>query len=517
MRFMVLFFCDICFLRKGCLMKDSRQNLTPFFTKLKEYGMSRVAPFDVPGHKLGRIENDMQKFVGKKMYLLDANSPVGLDHLNYPTGVINEAQTLMAEAMNADKSYFLTNGTTTGLLAMVMSVCKANDKLILPRNVHKSVINGLILSGAMPVFVKPNIDENLGIANDVSFSAVKKTIDENLDAKAIFIINPTYFGVVSDLQQITDYAHQNNMVVMVDEAHGAQFYFSQKLPLSAMEAGADITATSMHKTAGSLTQSSVILTKGNRIDHQRLRATLNMLQSTSPSSLLMASLDVARKTMYFKGKAKLNNILQLSKIARTQLKKIPGITVIDKDYLLEHDCFDADETKLMIKVSDLGLTGFDIYQQMKKEYNIQLELAESHIVLCVLTIGTTKQDLERLVLAFRKLSEKYFKQRDKLPKIEFHYQFPDTYARPRDAYHAPKNLVKLDDAVDEISAESIMIYPPGIPIIIPGEVITENVVRDIKFYKAKGGSLQSDIENDTEIDYVQIVDKENWIKYEGDL
>jgi lysine decarboxylase len=154
---------------------------------------------------------------------------------------------------------------------------------------------------------------------------------------------------------------------------------------------------------------------------------------------------------------------------------------------------------------------------MKKKYNIQLELAESHIVLCVLTIGTTKQDLERLVVAFRKLSEKYYKQKDKLPKIEFEYQFPDTYARPRDAYHAPKNLVRLEEAVDEISAESIMIYPPGIPIIIPGEVITEQVVKDIKFYKTKGGSLQSDIDNDTEIDYVQIVDKENWVKYEGDL
>lgn len=498
-------------------MKEDKQNKTPFFTKLKEYGMSRVAPFDVPGHKLGRIDNDLQKFIGKKMYLLDANSPVGLDHLNYPTGVLKEAQDLMAKAMGAEKSYFLTNGTTTGILAMVMSVCKANDKIILPRNVHKSVINGLILSGAMPVFVKPNIDIELGIANDVSFENVKKAIDENLDAKAIFIINPTYFGVVSDLEQITEYAHEKGLIVMVDEAHGAQFYFNDRLPLSAMEAGADISATSMHKTAGSLTQSSIILAQGKLIDHQRVRATLNMLQSTSPSSLLMASLDVARKTMYFKGKTKINQILKLVKAAKTALKKIPGIKVIDKDYLLEHGCYDVDETKLMVKVSELGLTGFDIYQLMKKKYNIQLELAETHIVLCVLTIGTTKQDLERLVVAFRKLSEKYYKQRDKLPKIDFEYQFPDTYARPRDAYHAPKNLVPLEEAVDEISAESIMIYPPGIPIIIPGEVITQQVVKDIKFYKTKGGSLQSDIDNDTEIDYVQIVDKENWVKYEGDL
>jgi lysine decarboxylase len=462
-------------------MKNENQKLTPFFTKLKEYGQSHVAPFDVPGHKLGRIDNDLQKFIGKKMYLLDANAPVGLDHLSHPTGVINEAQNLMAEAMDADKTYFITNGTTMGILAMVLSVVKANDKIILPRNVHKSVINGLILSGAVPVFIKPNIDEFVGIANDVSFQSAKTAIDENPDAKAILIINPTYFGVVSDLKGITEYAHNHNMVVMADEAHGAQFYFSEKLPLSAMEAGADISATSMHKTAGSLTQSSVILTKGSRIDHQRLRATLNMLQSTSPSSLLIASLDVARKTMYFHGRSKIAAVLKLAKIAREKLKSIPGLTVIDKNYLQDKGCFNYDETKLMVKVSDLGLSGFDVYQIMKKEYNIQLELAESHMVLCVLTIGTTKQDLERLVLAFKKLAQKYYKIKDKLPRIEFRYQFPEAYSRPRDAYHAPKRTVKIDEAVDEIAAESVMIYPPGIPLIIPGEIITQEVIDDIKF------------------------------------
>ncbi len=494
-------------------MKDNKQLKTPFFTKLKEYGMSNVAPFDVPGHKLGRIENDLQKYVGKKMYLLDANSPVGLDHLNKPTGVILEAEKLMAEAMHADKAYFLTNGTTTGILAMIMSVCKANDEIILPRNVHKSVINGLILSGAYPIFITPNIDESLGIANDVSFEEGKKAIDNNPNAKAIFLINPTYFGVVSDLKRITAYAHEKGLVVLADEAHGAQFYFSDKLPESAMSAGVDICATSMHKTAGSLTQSSIILSQGPRIDHIRLRTTLNMLQSTSPSSLLMASLDVARKTMYFQGEKRINKLLNLAKIAREGLKTIQGITVIDKEYLIKNDCFNVDETKLMIKVSDLGLSGFDVYQIMKKEHNIQLELAESHIVLAVLTIGTTKNDLERLVDGFKTLAKQYYKIKDKLPKVEFRYQFPETYTRPRDAYHAPKLIVKLDDAVGEVAGESIMVYPPGIPIVIPGEIISAKVIKDIKFYLKKGSSLQSDIDGHN----IKIVDKENWIKYEGDL
>ncbi len=492
-------------------MKKDIQNQTPFFTKLKQYAKSNVAPFDVPGHKLGRIPNALINYVGQKTYLLDANAPLGLDHLNEPRGVIKKSQDLMAKACHADKAYFLTNGTTTGILAMVMSACKANDKIILPRNVHKSVINGLILSGALPVFVKPNIDKNLGIANDVTFDVIKKVIDENPDAKAVFVINPTYFGVVSDLERITEYAHRFNMMVLVDEAHGAQYYFSDKLPKSAMDAGCDMAAASMHKTAGSFTQSSIILTKGDKVNHSRLRAALNILQSTSPSSLLLASLDVARKTMYFEGAMRIEHLLNMAKITRNKINQIPGISTYDAEYFKSIGSFAFDETKLIIKVSDLGLSGFEVYTIMRRKYNIQLELAESHIVLAVLTIGTTKMHLDRLILAFKKLSLEYYKQRDKLPKIEFQYQFPETYSRPMDAFHAPKLIVSVDDALDEIAAESVMIYPPGIPIVIPGEVITKEVIEQMQYYLKKGSALLSDLEGDQ----IQIVDKENWLKWEG--
>ncbi|MBI9009889.1 MAG: aminotransferase class I/II-fold pyridoxal phosphate-dependent enzyme [Tenericutes bacterium] len=491
-------------------MKNHQQNKTPFFTALKDYGEKNVAPFDVPGHKLGNIPNDLQKYMGTKVYKLDSNSPIGLDHLNKPTGVILESEELMAKACNADKAYFITNGTTIGILAMILTACKANEKIILPRNVHKSVINALILSGAIPIFIKPNIDKKLGIANDITYDKVAKAIKENPDAKAVFIINPTYFGVVSDLKKITKLAHDNDMLVIADEAHGAQFYFSEKLPVSAMEADADISALSMHKTAGSFTQSSVILCKGERIDHHRLRSSLNMLQSTSPSSLLMASLDVARKTMYFEGEKRIAKTLENVKETREKLKKIPGIKVIDKDYILAQKSYDYDETKIIVKVSDLGLSGFEVYKLLMKQSNIQLELAESHIVLAVITIGTTKAHLERLVQAFKKLSNEFYKQRDKLPKIDFNYQFPEAYARPRDAYHAPKLIVTLEDAIDEIAAEQVMIYPPGIPILIPGEIISKEVIDDIKFYMKKGSALQSDLDSN----YISIVDKENWIKWE---
>ena len=491
-------------------MKNNKQYKTPFFTALKTYGEKHVAPFDVPGHKLGNIPNDLLKYMGPKVYKLDSNSPIGLDHLNKPTGVILESEQLMADACKADKAYFITNGTTIGILAMILAACKANDKIILPRNVHKSVVNALILSGSIPIFVKPNIDKNLGIANDISYEKVSEAIKENLDAKAVFIINPTYFGVVSDLKRITELAHKHNMLVIVDEAHGAQFYFSNQLPVSAMEASADMSALSMHKTAGSFTQSSVILCKGKRVDYQRLRSNLNMLQSTSPSSLLMASLDVSRKTMYFEGEKRIKKLLELIRETKNKLKTIPGITVIDKEYIINTNSFDYDETKLIVKVSDLGLSGFEVYKLMMKHSNIQLELAESHIVLAVITIGTTKEHLDRLVKGFKRLSNEYYKQRDKLPKIDFTYQFPEAYTRPRDAYHAPKLIVTLDEAIDEIAAEQVMIYPPGIPILIPGEIITKEVIDDIKFYMQKGSALQSDLDSN----YIRIVDKDKWIKWE---
>lgn len=493
------------------LLKDKQQLQTPFFTKLKQYGESDVVPFDVPGHKLGRLPNDLSQFAGKGLYLLDANAPRGLDTLSKPTGVLKEAQQLCAKAFNADKAYFLTSGTTGGIIAMIMATVKAKEKIILPRNVHKSVINALIFSGAVPVFVKPDLDNNLGIANGVSFSNIKKAIDDNPDSKAVFVINPTYFGVVSDLKQIVDYAHEKDMLVLVDEAHGAQFYFSNLLPQSAMAAGADIAATSMHKTGVSLTQSSILLTKGNRVDHYKIQSTLNMIHSTSPSAVLLASLDVARKQMYFDGEKGIKKALELRSKMVDKYNAIKGISILDESYAVKRGYdFGFDSTKLVIKVAELGLTGFDVYRILKDEHNIQLELAETYLVLAILTMATTKRDLDRLYTALKAISDEYYEKNQSLPKIKFNYNFPEPYVRPREAYHAPHKIVPLADSENEICAESIMIYPPGIPMIIPGEIINATFLEDLDFYQQSGSVIFSDLNNG----YVKVIDKDNWIKWE---
>ncbi len=472
--------------------KDERQLKTPYFDKLKEYTESKPISLDVPGHKLGRLNNELLEYTGPNIFKLDANAPKGLDNLSKPKGVIKEAQDLMAEAFGADQAYFLTNGTTQGILAVIMSVCRANHKILLPRNVHKSIINGLILSGAIPVFMKPNIDNSLGIANGVSVETVREAINDNPDAKAVFLINPTYFGVVSDMREIVKLAHENEMKVIVDEAHGGHFYFSDKLPLGAIEAGADLAVVSTHKTIGSFTQSSVILTKGPRVDHNRLEATLNILNSTSPSGILMASLDVARKHMYFEGPKKLNKLVEMTKTARDKINQIPGIEAITEDYFLKKGEFGADKSRIIVKVSDLGITGFEAYNELRDEYNIQLELAETHLILAVLTIGTTVDDLKGFTEALRKISEKHLKENREPIHQKLTYNEPIYYMRPREAYHGYKKYVPLEEAANEVAAESIMVYPPGIPIVIPGEVITEEIISDLLQYRASGSTILSD-------------------------
>jgi arginine decarboxylase len=488
---------------------EKNHELTPFYTKLLEYAESETVCHDVPGHKLGALNNDMIEYAGNHMFKLDANAPRGLDNLNRPTGVIKEAAELMADAFLAEKAYFLTGGTTMGILAMIMSVCRAKEKIILPRNVHKSAINALILSGAVPIFVKPYLDDELGIANHMEYDEVEKAILENPDAKAVFVINPTYFGVTSDLKKIVEFAHSKDMMVLVDEAHGSHLPFSSLLPGSSMEAGADMSSCSLHKTVGSLTQSSVLITQGSSVDHIRLRSTINMIQSTSPSSLLLASLDVARKHIYFEGPKQIPILIQMAKNTRERINKIKGLKAVDDKYFLKKHAYDYDETKIIVKVSGLGVTGFDVYKEMFDEHHIQVELAETHLILAVLSIGTKQKDLDALVDALKIISNKYAPM--KLPALQpkIKYSYPEAYTRPREAYHAPKKYVPLNQAVDEIAAESVMIYPPGIPIVIPGEVISQDILDDLDFYQRSGSVILSD----TEGGYIKIIDKEYWDKW----
>lgn len=487
-------------------MNKKLQNETPLLSAIKSYIDSNPVPFDVPGHKMGRVDNDLSDFLGNQLFKADVNAPIGIDNLYKGTGVIEKAEQLMADAFKADKALFLINGTTSGIMTMIMGCVNAGEKIILPRNVHKSVINSLIVSGAYPIFVDPDYDDELGIANGVSVETYVKAMDDNPDATAIFVINPTYFGICSNLKLICEEAHKRNFLVLVDEAHGSHFCFHRNLPFSAMEAGADIAALSIHKTCGALTQSSALLIKGKRIDFNRVKKSYAMFGSTSPSHILLASLDAARKKMALDGVKILKNCLNLASYAREQLNNIPGIQVLCDDYCNNTNSgrYAFDNTRLIIRVDALRKSGFQIYKELKQNYNIQLELAETYLVLAILAIGSTKDDVDALVSAFKDLSNKYYQKnkRHRLPSLK--YDFADIAISPREAYFSSSQSIPINQAEGKISSECVMIYPPGIPILIPGEIISSNIIKIYDFYQKSKGTIMAD----SPVGYIKVVNKE---------
>ena len=282
-----------------CLEMALTQDNAPIYEALERMRRMRVVPFDVPGHKRGRGNQELTDFLGEACMSVDVNSMKPLDNLCHPVSVIRDAEDLAAQAFGADSAFFMVGGTTSAVQSMILYACKNGDKIIMPRNVHRSAINALILCGAVPVYVNPDVNNTLGIALGMSVSQVEQAILENPDAKAVMVNNPTYYGICSDLKKITELAHAHGMLVLVDEAHGTHFYFGDNFPLTAMAAGADMASVSMHKSGGSLTQSSFLL-MGRNVNSDYMRQIVNLTQTTSASYLLLSS--APRQGYFFKNR-----------------------------------------------------------------------------------------------------------------------------------------------------------------------------------------------------------------------
>ena len=485
------------------------QTKTPYLDALKAYISRETAQLDVPGHQQGKVSNKFKDFIGQQVFKCDVNAPIGMDNLANPHACLEEAEKLFADFAGADHSFFLINGTSSGIIAMIMAACHANDKIILPRNVHKSIVSALILSGASPIYIMPKIDADLEIANQPSVEEYINAMHKYPSAKAIFVINPTYFGAVNDLKCLVEEAHKRGIAVLVDEAHGAHYYFDEKGPISAMKAGADMASVSFHKTGGSLTQSSVLLLKSEFIDRASVQKTLNILNTTSPSTILMASIDAAREFVATKGQAAIDKTHEISKYAREQIAKVKGFVPCGKDHFITRGCYDYDETKLVIALEHLDINGFDVYQLLQKDYKIQIELAETYAIMAILAIGTDKKTIDRFVAALKDISKRHYKKTNEYKRHAFGIEFPFQVVRPRSAYHASGKLVPLKEAVNQISKESIMIYPPGIPLIVPGEVFTKDLVKRIEAYKKNGITILSDYG----ADQVNVINTEKWKAY----
>lgn len=459
------------------------QERAPLLEALQKFQSMRIVPFDVPGHKRGRGNPELVSFLGEKCLSADVNSMKPLDNLCHPVSVINDAEALTADAFGAKHAFFMVGGTTSAVQAMIMSVCKKGDKIIMPRNVHKSAINALILCGAVPVYVNPGIDKRLGISLGMSADNVKNAIKENPDAKAVFVNNPTYYGICSDIKSIIKLAHGNGMLVLADEAHGTHFYFGENMPLAAMRAGADMAAVSMHKSGGSLTQSSVLLT-GSAVDDSYVRQIINLTQTTSGSYLLMSSLDISRRNLALRGKEIFAAVIQMAEYLRREINKVGGFYAFSKELVNGKDIYDFDTTKLSVHTLDIGLAGIEVYDILRDEYDIQIEFGDIGNILAYVSIGDRKLDAERLIAALSEIKRRY--KRDKSGLLTVEYIDPKVAMPPQEAFYAEKIQLPIAESAGKICGESVMCYPPGIPIIAPGEIITGEIVEYITYAKEKG-------------------------------
>ncbi len=484
------------------LMDLEQQKSAPLYEALERFRRQRVVPFDVPGHKRGRGNPELVKLLGEQCVGIDVNSMKPLDNLCHPVSVIAQAEALAADAFGAAHAYFMIGGTTSAVQAMILTACKEGDKIILPRNVHKSVINALVLNGAVPVYVNPAVDDHIGIALGMELEAVKQAILRYPDAKAVFVNNPTYYGICSDLQAIVKLAHEHEMMVLVDEAHGTHLYFSDTLPVSAMEAGADMAAISMHKSGGSLTQSSLLLL-GDTVNPRYVEQIINLTQTTSASYLLLSSLDISRRNLALRGKESFEKVAAMAEYAREEINSIGGYYAYGKDLINNKTVCDYDVTKLSVYTRDIGLTGIEVYDLLRDEYDIQIEFGDIGNILAYISIGDRIQDIERLVGALEDIKRLYTRKITKIHNAEC--IDPTVIATPRQAFYAEKELVPIRQAAGRICGEFVMCYPPGIPILAPGEMVTRELVEYILYSKEKGCSMQGP--EDGELNYLNVLEE----------
>ena len=464
----------------------SDQRRAPIYEALERFRQMRVVPFDVPGHKRGRGNPELTAFLGRQCVSVDVNSMKPLDNLCHPVSVIRDAERLAAGAFGAAAAFLMVGGTTSAVQSMVLTACKRGDESTLPRNVHRSVINALVLCGAVPRYVNPEVNPHLGISLGMRREQVRKAIAAYPNAKAVLVNNPTYYGICSDLRAIVKMAHAAGMLCLVDEAHGTHLYFGEDFPVSAMAAGADMAAVSMHKSGGSLTQSSFLLT-GPGVQAGYVRQIINLTQTTSGSYLLMSSLDISRRNLALRGREVFRRVRELAEYARGEINAEGGYYAFGGEIVDGDAIFAFDPTKLSVHTLDIGLAGIEVYDILRDEYDIQIEFGDIGNILAYLSIGDRMQEVERLVSALADVRRRY--QRDPAGMLSQEYLEPEVVASPQEAFYAEKVSLPLRETEGRICSEFVMCYPPGIPILAPGERITGEILDYIAYAQKKGCSM----------------------------
>lgn len=488
------------------------QNQTPLLDSITDFIETKPAYFRIPGHRLDRgISPRWTNKVGKDIFAYDVTETPMTDDLHSPKEAIYQAQKLYGELYGADQSFFLVNGSTCGNEAMILSAACEGESVMIARNAHKSAMMGLILSGAKPVYVMPEVLDEWGIQGGITPLAVKDCFAKNPDCKALFLVSPSYYGVCSDLAAIADICHEYGALLLVDEAHGGHVYFHDSLPRGALAAGADMCVQSMHKVTGALTQSSILHIKHHGVGAaalERAAENLHLVQSTSPSYLLMTSLDCARYELAMHGTEMMDKALELADWARGQINAIDGFRCMDRRASGRAGIQNLDRTRLVISASSIGLTGYALETLLFEQYAVNMELSDYHNVLAIVTYANEKEDLARLVEACAEISRMYrkgiitYKKQDFLQTV----QFPKQVLTPRKAYFSKTKKIPWKNAVGKISGQMIAPYPPGIPILYPGEQISEQVWEYIEFFRRSGQHMHG-TDSKGNLDEIKVIDE----------
>ncbi len=472
----------------------------PIFDRLKRHATNKAISFHMPGHKYGNIIPS--EFIND-LIRLDITEIPGFDNLHSPEGIILDAQNLAAKAFNADKTFFLVNGSTCGIHAMIYTVCNRGDKLIVGRDCHKSVISGMSLAGVDPIFVNPEYNELFGISTDILPSKIEEVLIREHDVKGVFITCPSYYGICSDIKSIAQIAHRYNKVLLVDEAHGAHLKFSKRLPKCALDSGADLCVQSAHKTLPAFTQTSYLHIKSRHIDEEKLKYFLSVLQSSSPSYILMASLDIARHIMQSRGQKLLNALIDNVNMFKTSLSK--SYKIFDSSYLKSGD-FDA--TRLTINSKDIGISGYDLENLLRLKYNIQTEMADFNNIVCLTSVANSANDFNLLLNSLNSIADQRKRQMiiprryDKINILLNCMKTPESVYKMSDAMNKRNIFIRIDQAHGRVSKGLLVPYPPGIPLVCPGELLSEDVICYIKEIISLGGKIEGVIDNL----YISVID-----------
>jgi arginine decarboxylase len=468
------------------------QNQTPLIDALKACTTRSHAPFYTPGHKHGAgISPLLTDLIGKDVFRADLTELAELDNLFTPQSVILAAQELAAEAFGAEKTWFLVNGSTCGIEAAILATCRMGEKIILPRNVHSSVISGLILSGAIPIFINPVYNSDLDIAYSITPEALKAALVQHPDTKAVLIVYPTYNGICGNLPAFVHLTHQYNIPLIVDEAHGAHFHFHSQLPISALTAGADLTVQSIHKTLGAMTQASMLHFQGKRIDIDRVNKALQLVQSTSPSFILLASLDAARQQMAIHGEKLMSQTLDLAEEARIKINQIPGLSTPLINSKKSPGFMDLDQTRLTVNVSKIKFTGFASEEILDKRFHVTPEFSSWQNLTFIISLGNTKTDIQKLIQGLNNLTHVIPLTSECQPCNNINDAIIASIMSisPREAFFANSEVIPIAETQERICAEIICPYPPGIPVLMPGEIITKSALEYLQEIQNMGGFI----------------------------